>query len=469
MRIKEMALIAALVASVVPAVAQEATTTSATPAKKQVKTKLTQKQLDEAKAKLSLWLGESKTLKEDATNITKKIGELASSGKLPQDAAGVQTLQDLVNQLKGINDRLSIIERAIEDIMGYIEGQKEKLPFLANDVSNLKRTTFSSSMQTQYRDSDLPGQNDGFAMRETRLGVTHKINDRAKFKLQIELAGSDFGSVVNEPTQSTAQMRDAFLTYDIQPGPYGTSAIMGRQSLPIGYDIERSSTEREFPERAIYNTTFFPGERSTGIQLRHGLGPNGTVYVGAMNALTYNDPQQRTVQGPPGNRLAVLGGARYLNKKFNGGISGFFGKRASQSGPNVGEINPTNDRRFIYIDGAYTGLGDPRIVARAEMMFGHDRLPTAGFTGGNDARDVTGSQFQLGYRFNPQNELHARYETFDPDTDAGADRYTGTGLALLHYINPNARITLASERIRDLARTTKKRYGITTLRVQFKF
>lgn len=454
MRIKEMALIAALLLCAAPlACAQN-------------KRPLTGKKAEQAKAELSLRLGEARELKDKATEITKTIGELVSSGKLPQDAQGVQTLQQLVDQLKQINERMTAIEKQVQDVQSFIDGERKSMPSM-EQVAAAQKTKFSGSIQTQYRDSDLPGQLDGFRMRETRLGVTHQIDKKTSFKLQVELAGSDFGSTINEPTESTVQMRDAFLTYKFDPDRPANSAtaIMGRQPVPLGYDIERSSTEREFPERALYNTTFFPGERSTGIQIRQGLGKNAIVYLGGMNALTFNDPEQRTVQGPPGNRLAALGGIRYTNGGFNGGISGFFGKRASQYG--TGFANPTNDRRFVYLDGAYTV--NPKVTVRAEAMMGHDRIPTGAATAGNNARDVSGGQFQVGYSFDAQNQLHFRYETFDPNADKSNDQYSGLNLAFLHYLNPNARITLAHEMIRDEARTTKEKYGITTLRVQFKF
>lgn len=472
MRTKKMALAVVLTACVMPlAVAQDAGASQAKVTPKQTKSRLTPKQAKEATDLLSLRLSEAKSLRDDAARITKTIGELASSGKLPQDAQGVQTLQQLVDELKGINTRLTAIEQQVDEIQGYIEGQKESLPVLMNDVADLKKTKFSGSIQTQYRDSDLPGQNDGFYMRETRLGLTHQIDSRTSFKLQVEMAGSDFGSTVNEPTQTTVQMRDAYLTYDIEPSDvtYGTMAILGRQSVPLGYDIERSSTEREFPERAQYNQVFFPGERSTGLQFRRGFGANSLLYVGGFNSLTYNDAQQRVVQGPPGNRLALVAGARFFDKHFNGGISGWFGKRASQDDPTVPVTNPTNDRRFVYLDGAYVGLFDPKIVVRGEAMWGHDRLPSEKAKAGNIDRDVQGAQFQVGYKFNSRNELYARYETYDPNTDVSKDRFTGTGLAYLYYINPNARLTIAQERIKDESRSTKKNYGITTIRVQFKF
>ena len=68
-----------------------------------------------------------------------------------------------------------------------------------------------------------------------------------------------------------------------------------------------------------------------------------------------------------------------------------------------------------------------------------------------------------------KHQLVFKYDWYDPNTDVSGDRYKGLGLAYLYYINPGAKVTIANERIKDETRTTKKNYGITTLRVQFKF
>jgi hypothetical protein len=426
------------------------------------KPQVTGRKAEEAQAALAIKLKEAQALREEASAVTRKIGELASTGKLPQDQQGVQLLQDLVDQLKAINERTTRIEDEVAGIKSWIAGEGKSLPTLTKDVAKLKDAKWGNYVQFQYRSSDREGENDGFRMRRVRLGLTQKIDPRASMKVSFDLASSQFGSNVNEPVESTGQLKDAFVSYQVRPD---TTAIGGRQPVPLGFEIERSSSEREFPERAQYNLTMFPGERSTGVVLRHGLTGGSEIFLGGMNALTINDPQQRTIAGPVGSRLATVAGYRFKNDRLSLGVSGLWGERFEQISEDAAVENETNDRRFVYLDGSYAI--DPKLMLRTEWMWGHDRLPNAKAVAGNEDRDLSGGQVQLAYSFNAKNQLALRREWFDPDVDSGGDLFTGWGLAYSHWLNPGVRLTAAYEKFDDDAKNTD--WQVTTLRVQFKF
>ena len=86
---------------------------------------------------------------------------------------------------------------------------------------------------------------------------------------------------------------------------------------------------------------------------------------------------------------------------------------------------------------------------------------------------MNGYQVQLGYNFNPSNQLSVRFEQFDPDSNTNGDAIIGYGAAWNHFLNPNARITAAHEIFDDSARSgvgvRQQRYHITTLRVTFRY
>jgi hypothetical protein len=188
-----------------------------------------------------------------------------------------------------------------------------------------------------------------------------------------------------------------------------------------------------------------------------------------MNSLSATDPGQRAVtnSGPVGNRLAGVGGVRYKSPKFDAGVSGFVGKRHTVRGTNPGDANPTNDRRFIYVDARYAVA--PKLTLRGEAMFGRDRIPNQTFTAGDNVRDVTGGHVQLAYMINPSDTLAARYEQFDPNTDNSNDLFRGVGLSWIHMLNPNMQLGASFERFTDDTRTLNRNWNVTTLRVQYKF
>src|SRR5262245_22590272 len=48
----------------------------------------------------------------------------------------------------------------------------------------------------------------------------------------------------------------------------GLTLRAGQFVKPFGFDVQQSSSEREYPERAIFEGYFFPGERDRGVMLR---------------------------------------------------------------------------------------------------------------------------------------------------------------------------------------------------------
>jgi hypothetical protein len=435
--------------------------------------------------------GESKELLMKATDLTISIGKLAASGKLPQDQEAMKIMKDMVETLQEIQDRLKKIDDDIAEIKGWIEGQNENLPILGSDVADLKRSKWGNYVQFQYRDTDqVGGATDAFAFRRIRLGISQTIDPRTSIKVSLDLAQNATGLSNN----TAAQLRDAFLIYDIEPSDVavGLQAVAGQQPMPLGYELERSSSEREFPERAQYNRVMFDGERGRGINLKKGLGSTAFVHAGVWNALTFNDTETRDVTGSTANRLGVTGGLRYYTNKLDMGVSGLWSSRAPRQAGYNGTTQTRvfsediEDRHYYYADINYVGLFLPGIFVRAEGMVGFDRVPLAinststgtsnsGISDPTDRRlggkDMTGWQLMLGYNIDARNTIAFRYEQFDRDMDRGGDLFSGYGASYIYYINPGARIQLAHEVFEDKSRQSigDQRYGVTTLRVQFKF
>lgn len=457
--------------------------------------------LRQAKEVLQLREAEVRDLKAKASAVTAKIGELASSGKLPQDEAGIQELRRLVDQLAEMNKRLSTVEGEITRIQRYLEGLDETLPRLTRDVELLRRHREGNYVQFQYRSSDQRGgPEDGFRMRRVRLGFTDTLDSKTSFRVTFDLAANpnlvtaagSSGAVAN--TDQNAQLRDAYLDFTVNPSTdarAGTVIRGGQFNTPLGYDVERSSAEREFPERAQYNLALWPGERNRGVMLRTGLGKGFAVHLALMNALGVNDAEQRSVQGSPGSNLGTGVGLRYASPKMNLGLSAFAGERAGQqagyrASDGAAIMSEDVNRRLFYLDGEFVNVLVPGLTFRGEAMMGHDRPGVQTVTtsrGSNDAgitdpasrrlrgRDVAGYQAQLTYALNARNRIAVRYEQWDPDLSRGGDLFRGYGLAYLHNLNPSARITLAHEIFEDDARRSlsQVRFGVTTLRVQYRF
>lgn len=384
------------------------------------------------------------------------------TGPEPSSATGedLSSTESILQRLEDIEARLEEMQEAIRDIQGWIEGQTESLMVMANDITEMKRFRAGNYVQFQYRDTNEPGGSpDAFSLRRFRISQTNIVDPRTSMRLSFDVAtGTD---------TLQAQLRDAQLIYDIEPTDVkvGVQLLLGQQPLPLGYELERSSSEREFPERTYANRTMFNGERGRGLYLRYGIGMNSLIHLGVWDALTFNDPEQRGRAPGVGSRLGVSAGFRFYSTTYDFGISYFAAKRPAFTASN--QTSPEVDRRFLFLDGSYIGLLVPNLFVRAEAMFGKDRVPSTAADPKRTAKDMLAWHVVLGYNLSPRNQIALRYEQFDADRDTAGNAVHGHGAAYIYYINPGARATAAYEVFFDPARTPN-RYHVATLRLQFR-
>lgn len=376
------------------------------------------------------------------------------------DEASPSHSEEVLRRLEQVEARLDEIQHTLREIQRWMDEQTESLRVMSNDIAQLQRFRAGNYVQFQYRDTNEPGGSpDAFALRRIRLSQTNIIDARTSMRLSFDIAaGTD---------TLQAQLRNAQLIYDIEPSDVrvGTQLLLGQQPLPLGYELGRSSAEREFPERTYANRVLFNGERGRGVYLRYGTSTNSLVHVGVWNALTINDPEQRGRAPGVGSRLAMSAGFRLYSRAYDFGVSLFAGKRPAFTADN--QTSPEVDRRFLFLDGSYIGLLVPNLFVRAEAMFGRDRLPSTTAHPSRTAKEMLAWHVVLGYNLSARNQLALRYEQFDADRDSAGDAMHGYGVAYIYYINPGARVTAAYEVFRDPSRMPQ-RYHATTLRLQFR-
>ncbi len=385
---------------------------------------------------------EAAALGKRAEAVTKKIGELASSGKLPTTDEAISLLRTLVDELSEIRERLRVLEGDVKTI---------KAP---------ARTTISGYLQFQFRDTDQPGgQPDAFQIRRARFNLNHQADPRTLVRFS-----ADFATGGN---QLQTQLRDAFATYSF-PGwaRAGGAQVQGGQfAIPISFQLTRGDLEREFPERTLYMNGLFNGERSRGAVGRVALGNGLTAFAGGMNALSINDPEQVNVAPGPGSRLAALGGLSYSRQGVEAAVTGFGGKRAATTNNNVAV--PDTDRRWVVFNAAFDNAAKSRFNARGELMTGKDRVPGASTAPLMNGTNMQAWHLQLGYRFSTLDGLYLRYENWNRNTGTPGFVQKVMGLAYQRDLTAAIRFVGAYEAVEDdmLAR----KYGITTLRLQYRF
>jgi hypothetical protein len=447
-------LLMAFAALGVAAQAQEGSSTSqeATkpPVQKQLDKKMTKQ---DAKELLSVAEDEFRDLSAKSRDVSTKIGEIALKGDI-KTKEDVEDLKKLLEELQQVNERLAALEEFMQMVKGWIEGQSEALPIMADNINSLLKVKDGVYVQFQWRDSNQPGSRQhSFNLRRIRMGGTWVIDGSTEAKVSFDLAAGT--------PQISAELKDAILTWKLLKSETtaGTNMIAGQFSMPLGYEIARSSSAREFPERSRYNTQMFNGERVRGVMFEHGVDENTTVFAGLMNALSIKDSEQATIAPGPGGRMAGFAGINHATPNSAFGVSYMTGKRPETAGG-----APEVTRQFLYGHFEYIGLVDPNVWLRGEGMMGKDRIPGA-LTG---AQDMNGYHLILGYNISNRNQVFAKFSDFDPNTDTDNNSYKEYGVGYRYYINPGAMITGTFEVVENQA-AAQVRYNVLVVRYQLKF
>ncbi|MCX7924194.1 MAG: porin [Fimbriimonadales bacterium] len=395
----------------------------------------------------------------------------AARARAAQDTQRVQELQRRIEELE---KQLNELKREMEEVRLYIEEQsQETIPAIQTNLAEALRVRPANYVQFQWFDSQENRPGEGFQMRRLRISQTNTLDPRTQMRLSFDVAtGSQ---------RVLAELRDAQLIWDIEPTVerVGVQLLAGQQRLPLGYELERSSTEREMPERALYNRTMFAGERGRGVFLRYGLNNHSFTHFGLWNSLSFQDPQQLSANtfGNVGSTLAWHAGWRYYTLQYEVGVAGFFGKRPgfAFTDPTTNQTVqvPSANREFIYVDASVLNFLTEGLTLRGELMLGKDRVPTTRLVSGvsiprfTRATNILGYQAQVTYRLNYRNFFTVRYDVFDPDTGRNGDSTHTWGFAYSYFINPHARLTAAYE-IPD-EEGDEVRNNAWTIRLQYRY
>jgi hypothetical protein len=261
-----------------------------------------------------------------------------------------------------------------------------------------------------------------------------------------------------------ATLKDAIIYYDLDPVK-GSRLTLGQFSNPVGYEISRSSSRREFPERTKYNRTIFKGERIRGVMAEHKIA-DGKVFLGVANALSIKDAEIFGLGNGvnPGQSLAGFGGVRFEGEGSSYGISGWAGRRPKFSPGGNPLESPAIDRSFLYVDGFVADIAQTGVSARAELMTGRDRIAASG--GGSNP--MQGWHLQLGYDMSARSQVFTRYAQFDADTGEDGNVVLEYGVGLRYAVSGPSSLSLAHVIEEDPSKA-QTRWSSWTLRYQVKF
>lgn len=353
------------------------------------------------------------------------------------------------------------------------EGLTEQVQTMQSDLDRLKKIKISGYLQLRLERSQssddsvkaagnplvlTPANLDRFYIRRGRIKLTYDPSERSQAVVQID-GGSD------------RQMRllDAYLTISDPWTPYQNHQLtFGQFNTPFGYEVERSSSVRELPERSRAENVLFPGERDRGIRLNDRWSDRFETTVAVLNGGGIGNADYPN--GDPTAGKDWTARARLSLGWLDVAASGYHGSSVvAMTGRDVG-VDRTRfgaDAQYFY---ALPRLGGGSL--RGEWYTGEEANPdsvsalTTKVTSDRPIRMLKSgaspghldSEFQGGYLMWVQNlgdrfQAAARYEVFDRNIDVDHDRYERWNLGLNYFFDGFTRLTLACDIPRTQARS----------------
>jgi hypothetical protein len=210
----------------------------------------------------------------------------------------------------------------------------------------------------------------------------------------------------------------------------GITLRAGQFVKPFGFDVQQSSSEREYPERAMFEGYFFPGERDRGVMLRWDVVRNTTLSAAVLNGNRFFNDSDKRLNTVLRIRRLLPG----LGLAF--GASGEFGSQILPP-----DVRASSDIRILGFDLQYSlrrfgtrlelirGTRPSTLLSR-EPEFTHAFVPGSRTSGGAVAGffRVTGSD-----------QLYARYDVLFGDPMSG-QTVRATSAGYLRLLGEHTRI-----------------------------
>lgn len=171
-------------------------------------------------------------------------------------------------------DEADSTQEKIEEVKGKVEAMEEPFLGLQSDVAGLKKIKLTGYMQVRfdYADSSQSALNNeaknsaissfgnNFYIRRARLKVTYQPSPlTSKYVFYFNFGRSGFPTILEAYVQLFKPLNPA--------NEYVLDLTFGQFNVPFGYEIEYSSSKRDFGERSQSENALFPGERDRGINL----------------------------------------------------------------------------------------------------------------------------------------------------------------------------------------------------------
>ncbi len=346
-----------------------------------------------------------------------------------------------------------------------VVGMNEQLQVLQGEVDRLKKVKFTGYLQARYEVAEADADTvrvAGSPSTFTPANLERFYLRRARFKLTYDHAPwSQLVMTIDAGAERQVRMLDGYLALTEPRTPEPRHQLwIGQFNVPFGYEIERSSSLRELPERSRMENVLFPGERDRGIKAQSLWASRFETVVAVINGGGIGSVEFPTTD--PTRGKDVLGRVRALFGTIDVGVSAYGGKAlVPLTGPDVA----LDRTRFGAEAQGYYAL--PKFGGgslRGEYWAGHSvnadsvnanvvrataanpvLLLRPGANPNSLATDFAGYYVMWVQNVGEKFQVAARYDRYDPNVDVAHDQYARWNAAAHWFYQGLTRFTVAYE------------------------
>ncbi len=352
-----------------------------------------------------------------------------------------------------------------QELQEHLDGFGEILQTMQADLDKLKRFKFSGYLQARTEVGEASRDSvrvTGNPYTPTAANLTRFYVRRARLKLTYDSSPLSQAVIYVDGGQDrTIRLLEAYVTLlDPWTALHDHQLTVGQFNVPFGYELERSSSARELPERSRAENVLFSGERDRGAKLESQWTPQLKTSFSVLNGGGINSADFPTTDPTRGKDVTAR--ARWSQGIFDAALSYYWGRQLT---PLTGSDVVTDKTRLGLDAQAFWQV--PRLgggTLRAEWYTGHEinpdsvkalivaptdankvRLLKAGADAAHLASDAQGGYVMWVQNVGDPAQAVVRWDWWDPNVDADHDQYERLSLGANWFWDGFTRLTVAYE------------------------
>lgn len=346
------------------------------------------------------------------------------------------------------------LKEKVTETADKVAGIEERLGVDESDIGNLKKLKISGYVQARYEYHDDAVSTPALGTASTASSNQGKLLNRffirrGRLKATYQATPNALGVVYFDGSASGVTLKEAYV---VVSEPHSkVTATLGQFNWLFGYEISYSSSKREFPERARWSRTLFPGERDRGVKVERPFLLAGKYTLTLTGGVYNGNGIEDAAFGvrDPNKAKDFLARAAVGLGHLDFGFSGYWGKQFNPSDSVIPKQQPSTTDKIRYGADAQFFYELPTLgggVLKAEGVLAKEpKNQSKPFLSRDTTRDVAGFNVVWAQNLKEKFQWISRVDFYDPNRDPDQDHFITYGLGLIYFWDGNSKVKLVYE------------------------